>query len=133
MTNEQIIATVFTVILVPAVIAEVKHRLRQAERIGKLESTLGFLQLYLLKNAVLEFHNNPNPETDKIIEKINAGEQISETELGKLKDKLTDIAENTPDMRKKLRAERTLELIKSFDWETSVGLSSQARDDLFNA
>lgn len=126
--------TIATAIVIPALIAEVRYRSRMGSRVGKLESMLEFLQTYLLKNAVLEFHNNPNPKTDKIIEKINAGEKVTEGELEQLKQKLEGIVENAPDTRKKLKAERTLELMeKIFDWQGSVSKTSRARDDLFNA
>lgn len=134
MSKEQIILTAVTVILIPSVIAEVRHRTRMAARLIKMESMIEFLQQYLLKNAVLEFHNNPNPKTDKIIEKINAGEEVSETELKQLQEKLEDIAENAPDTRKQLKAQATLELMeKIFDWDHSIKERGRARDDLFNA
>lgn len=141
METTTIILTVMTAILVPAVIAEVRYRSaqrkkfeEQGDRLTKIESFIGFMQTYMLKGAVLEFHGNPNKETDEIIEKINADQPVSEEELNILKTKLQNVAAGTPDKKKQLKAERTLELLdKISEWNESIERQSRARNSLFNA
>lgn len=137
MDTWQIVLTATTAIMIPAIIAEVRYRSAQRRRfeeqekaLAKLGLQLEFLERYLLKNAVLEFHNNPNPKTDKIIEKLNADEPISNEEMAALKNKLKDLAEHAPERKKQLRAQNALELI---EWQESVKQQTKARNDLFNA
>lgn len=134
MTKEQIILAALSLILIPAAIAEVRHRIRVAAWMTQMQEWRTFIQAYLLKNAVLEFHNNPNPETDKIIEKINDGEAVTQTEMEQLHKKLEGIAKNAPDTRKQLKAQNTLDLMeKIFEWDTSISERNKARNELFNA
>lgn len=133
MSGQQIILTVVTAILIPAVIAEVRFRIRWASRLNKIEEFHSFLKTYLLKDAVLTYRSNPNPKTDKIIDKIVAGEPVSENEVEQLKAKIEGIAANSDDRKQQAKAEATLELMRwVFEDLEPVERRHDARDRLFN-
>ena len=140
MTLEQIVLAGLSLVLIPAVIAEVRYRSAQrtkfeelSDRIQKIESFIEFIQQYMLKRAVLEFHNNPNPDTDEIIEKINRGDNVTVDELRRLHDKVTRVKETTDDTKKHYRAQSTLDLMDQiFEWHESIKQQREKRNDLFN-
>ncbi len=134
MTTDQIILTAISVVVVPCVVAEVRYRVRLQNRLIKIEEFNSFVSRFLLKNAVLEFHNNPNPQTDRIIEKINADEPITHEEMEELTAKLKRVA-GGDDTKKKFKAEATLELMKWIfdeDFQTSVNERVKTRNRLFS-
>lgn len=133
MDAKQVILTVVTAILIPAVIAEVRFRIRWAARLNKIEEFHSFLKTYLLKDAVLTYRSNPNPKTDQIIDKIVAGEPVSENEVRQLKEKIERIATSADDKKQQAKAEATLELMKwVFEDLEPVEQRRDARDRLFN-
>ena len=116
MTKEQIFLTIFTVVLIPAIIAEVRYRIRLSSRLLQMESLLGFLQTYLLKNAVLEFHS-PDPRhkrTDDIIEKLVEGKELEAREVTELVDKIKTEAVESDDKKRRLQAQQALWLVDKF-------------------
>lgn len=133
MTKEQIALAVITIVLVPLTV-NIFKRLRELEEcITRAETFIKFLQTYMLKEAVLQFRSNPNPDTDKIIDKIQNGEPVTEQEAEQLREKIQKIADNAPDPQKQSKAQNTLELMdKIFDWQASIKRASSKRNDLFN-
>ena len=138
MTEEQVILTVFgslfTIVLVPLCV-NVFRRLRELERYAVVSGEFhAFLKTYLLREAVLTFHSNPNPDTDKIIEKIGKGERPTKEEYQKLEDKIRTIAETASEKKQRLKAESVLELLRwAFDdtINESVDRSAKMRNRLF--
>jgi hypothetical protein len=116
MSTEQIILTVATVVLIPALIAEVRYRTRCAQRFSEIESFITFLKVYLLKNAVLEFHS-PDPRhrrTDKIIERLVEGEELAADEIDALVQRIQSEAHSAEDKKRRLQATTTLALMDEF-------------------
>lgn len=136
MTRGQVILTVsgwiVSLILIPCLFALARVILNMRDRLTRIEEFNGFISKFLLKNAVLEFHNNPNPHTDEIIEKIQDDEPLTPDEMNELKGKLERVAESSPDKRKQLRAARTLELLRFVEeFGDSISERSKTRNALF--
>lgn len=135
MTKEQIFLGVITIVLVPLCISAFA-RLRKLEQgQAKTDEFNTFLKTYLLREAVLTFHSNPNKETDAIIEKISAGETVTQEEYEKLEKKIKDVAENAEEQKKRLRAQSALELLRwahEGEFQQLATRRAHARNVLFN-
>lgn len=116
MNTQQIILTALTVVLIPALVAEVRYRIRCAHRMGEIESFVSFLKSYLLKNAVLEFHS-PDPahrQTDLIIERLVGGEELAGHEIDALVQRIATEAHSADEKKRRLQATTTLALMDEF-------------------
>lgn len=98
------------------------------ERFIKLETEFLAVKTYILKGVVVEFHSNPNPKTDKIIEKVLHDEPLKPNEKEQLLKKIETCAEEATETKQKLAAQAKLELLSKLfeieDMERSIHESS---------
>lgn len=111
-----IIIACASLVIIPTVVAEVRYRMRCSTRLGKIESFVEFLQDYMLKSAVLEFHS-PDPahyKTDRIIEKLVGDQELAPEEIDSLVNRIATEAKHGDDQKQRLRATATLILLGEF-------------------
>jgi len=134
MSKETIILTGLSLVLAPLCVSAFR-RLRALENWqAKAEEFHGFLKTYLLREAVLTFQSNPNPDTDKIIEKITKGDRVTREEFAKLEEKIQNVAQNADEQKRRLKAESALELLRwafEGEFQDSVTRRGEARNQLF--
>lgn len=134
MTGEQIALTIFGIVLVPVTVSAFA-RIRKLEvQAAANQEFNDFLKHYLLREAVLTYHSNPNPDTDKIIEKIGQGEAVTAAEYQQLEDKIRHVAETAEAKAQRLKAESALDLLRwamADQIHQSVNERAEARDRLF--
>lgn len=92
--------------------AAAMERQQWLERFIKVETKQQLIEQYILKNIVVGFHSNPNPDTDKIIEKVLADEPLRPNEKEQLVKKMEAAAENVSETKKKLEVQAKAEFVK---------------------
>lgn len=87
-----------------------------SDRCTKLETKLEFLTTFLLKDAVVKFHQPHEgfDRSDRAIEKIIGDEELEPEEIDALVDHIKAVAHGGADKRDRLQATTTLLLLDEF-------------------